>query len=232
MASTSQCTGAELCDELRTEGVSTFAATYQGRPASREIASVAGFRLLADMSPLTVGHLLLLPEDHHLSFGHLDAAQFDQVRVVMSRLRPLYIATFGQMAILEHGSSTRLPSACITHAHWHLLPIDGARAVGLMVRDGLIPIQLSDITALRRFAAVDRPYYYCCDGNAHIAFDAERRIRSQYLRSVVGVMLGLADPEWDWSLVIRKDFLRATMIATQGWHERLAGGVSASAVRG
>jgi hypothetical protein len=101
-----------------------------------------------------------------------------------------------------------------------------------MVRDGLMPVHLPDVTALRRFASVDRPYYYCCDGNNHVAFDAERRIRSQYLRSVVGVMLGLVDPEWDWSLVIRKDFLRATMIATQGWRERLRRGVSAPTVPG
>ena len=223
MTVTSVCNGAELCDELRSADVSTFATTYQGDPPSRQIASVPGFRLIADMSPLTVGHLLLLPEDHYLSFGHLDAVRSARARAIVAVLRPLYVATFGQMAVLEHGSSSELPSACITHAHWHFLPVDGTRAASLMARDGLTGVELSDFTGLQRFATADRPYYYCGDGTTHIAFDAERRIRSQYLRSVVGAMLGMADPEWDWSVVIRKNLLQATMIATQGWHERIAG---------
>ncbi|ASW53762.1 hypothetical protein [Plantactinospora sp. KBS50] len=225
----STCDGAELCDEMRPGGVSTFAATYRGEPPSREIASVAGFRLIADLSPLTVGHLLLLPEVHHLSFGHLDAPHLERVRLLVSALRPLYVATFGQMTILEHGSSSAIPSACITHAHWHLLPVDGSRATAAMARDGLTGVELPDFTALRRFAAADRPYYYCCDGNSHVLFDAERRIRSQYLRSVVGIMLGMTDPEWDWSVVIRKDFLRATMVATRDWRRRLMPGAGAPA---
>ncbi|WBB75570.1 hypothetical protein O7602_08695 [Micromonospora sp. WMMD1128] len=232
MAVTSRCNGAELCDELRSADVSTFTMTYEGDPPSRQIASVPGFRLIADMSPLTVGHLLLLPEDHYLSFGHLDAEQSERARAIVNVLRPLYVATFGQMAVLEHGSSSEMPSACITHAHWHFLPIDAARAANLMARDGLTRVELPDFTGLQRFAAADRPYYYCGDGSTHIVFDAQRRVRSQYLRSVVGAMLGMADPEWDWSVVIRKDLLRATLIATQGWQERLVGGVAAPGVRG
>ncbi|MFY1636218.1 hypothetical protein ACN27F_23575 [Solwaraspora sp. WMMB335] len=38
---------------------------------------------------------------------------------------------------------------------------------------------------------------------------------------MAGALLGIADPEWDWSLVVRKNLLRATMIATAGWHEHL-----------
>ncbi|MEH0826778.1 hypothetical protein [Micromonospora sp. CPCC 205554] len=232
MTVTSVCNGAELCDELRSSEVSTFATTYQGDPPSRQIASVPGFRLIADMSPLTVGHLLLLPEDHYLSFGHLDDVQSDHAHAIVRVLRPIYVATFGQMAVLEHGSSSELPSACITHAHWHFLPVDGARAAHLMACDGLAGIELSDFTGLRRFATADRPYYYCGDGSMHIAFDAERRIRSQYLRSVVGAMLGMADPEWDWSVVIRKNLLRATMIATQGWQARIVSSLSAPPLQG
>ncbi|RIW47982.1 hypothetical protein D3H59_08935 [Micromonospora endophytica] len=232
VGATPLCNGAELCDELRSGDVNSFTATYRGDPASREIASMSGFRLIADPSPLTVGHLLLLPERHYLSFGHLDAARSDLVRSALCLLRPLYVATFGQMTILEHGSSSTIPSACITHAHWHVLPIDGARLVDVIARDGLVAVPLPDFTALRQFAAADRPYYYCCYGDSsHVAFDAQRRVRAQYLRSAVGAMLGIPDPEWDWSLVIRKNLLRATMVATQGWRERLAKVPTAPAVR-
>ncbi|MFY1650709.1 hypothetical protein ACN27J_07415 [Solwaraspora sp. WMMB762] len=169
-----------------------------------------------------MGHLLLLPERHHLSFGHLDGGLIAQVRDVVGWLRPRYVATFGQMAIMEHGSSTTTPSGCITHAHWHILPVNGSQLAEMITRDGLSAIRLPDFTALRRFAESDRPYFYCADGDTtHVAFDAQRRIRSQYLRSVAGTLLGIAEPEWDWSLVVRRHLLRATMIATAGWQEQL-----------
>ncbi|WP_326553091.1 HIT family protein [Micromonospora sp. NBC_01813] len=225
----SACDGDELCDELRPGDADTFAAVYHGDPPSRTIASMPGLRLVADLSPLAVGHLLLLPERHHLSFGHLDAERIGQVRDVVGRLRPRYVATFGQMAIMEHGSSTTTPSGCITHAHWHILPVNGSRLAEMIACDGLSAIRLPDFTALRRFAETDRPYFYCTDGDDHVAFDAQRRIRPQYLRSVAGALLGIAEPEWDWSLVVRRHLLRATMIATAGWHEQLTGPADRSA---
>lgn len=218
----SVCDGDELCDEFRPGGGASFAAVYRGDPPSRTIVSMSGLRLVADLSPLVVGHLLLLPERHHLSFGHLDAGLIGQVRDVVGWLRPRYVATFGQMAIMEHGSSTTTPSGCITHAHWHVLPVNGSRLAEMIVGDGLSAIRLPDFTALQRFAESDRPYFYCADGDTtHVAFDAQRRIRPQYLRSVAGALLGIAEPEWDWSLVVRKHLLRATMTATVGWQEQL-----------
>lgn len=223
MARSSACDGDELCGEFRPGGGDTFAAVYRGDPPSRTIASVPGLRLIADLSPLVVGHLLLMPERHHLSFGHLEAGLIAQVGDVVERLRPCYVATFGQMAIMEHGSSTTTPSGCITHAHWHILPVNGSRLAEMITRDGLSAIRLPDFTALRSFAETDRPYYYCADGDNHVAFEAHHRIRSQYLRSVAGTLLGIAEPEWDWSLVVRKHLLRATMTATAGWQEQLTG---------
>ncbi|MFY1636219.1 hypothetical protein ACN27F_23580 [Solwaraspora sp. WMMB335] len=106
MAGISACDGDELCDELRPGDGDTFAAVYRGDPPSRTIASMPGFRLVADLSPLVVGHLLLLPEEHRLSFGHLDAVRIGRVRDIVGRLRPRYVATFGQMAVMELGHPT------------------------------------------------------------------------------------------------------------------------------
>lgn len=225
MVSIQACDG-DLCDELQSGVISTFTHTYRGDPPDREVAAVHGFRLIVDLSPLTVGHLLLLPEAHYLSFGHLDDAQLERVRGITTSLRAKYVATFGQMAVLEHGSSSEIPSACVTHAHWHILPVEGSRVADLMIRDGLAAVRLSDFTDLKQFAAADQPYYYCYDGANHLVFDAQRRIRSQYLRSVVGAHLGIPEPEWDWSVVVRKDLLRETMTATRGWREYLSRGLA------
>ncbi|MFV2088887.1 hypothetical protein [Micromonospora sp. LOL_021] len=172
MPRSSACDGDELCDEFRPGGGGSFAAVYRGDPPSRTIASLSGLRLVADLSPLVVGHLLLLPEHHHLSFGHLDAGLIGQVREVVGWLRQRYVATFGQMAIMEHGSSTATPSGCITHAHWHILPVNGSQLAEMITLDGLSAIRLPNLTALRRFAEADQPYFYCADGDNHVAFEA------------------------------------------------------------
>jgi len=48
-------------------------------------------------------------------------------------------------------------------------------------------------------------------------------MRSQYLRSVVGEIIGIPDPLWDYSLVIRKELLRDTVEIASRWNiSRLA----------
>ncbi|MEV5088691.1 hypothetical protein ACWEQ5_30280 [Streptomyces griseoincarnatus] len=46
-------------------------------------------------------------------------------------------------------------------------------------------------------------------------------MRSQYLRSVVGRLLGIPDPLWDYALVVRRELLRETMTLTRSWGDVL-----------
>jgi hypothetical protein len=39
----------------------------------------------------------------------------------------------------------------------------------------------------------------------------------QYLRSILGRVLSIDDPEWDYALVVRKDYLRETMSRARLW---------------
>jgi diadenosine tetraphosphate (Ap4A) HIT family hydrolase len=152
------CDTADLCDEMAGVKDTGFAATYEGDPPSREILAVEGLRLIVDLSPLTVGHLLLLPEKHFLSFGHLGPQLTGQTNDLLVRLLPLYRATFGQAAVVEHGSSTRMTSACITHAHWHLVPMSSWEIRECMVQDGLVARRLRGFEELHEYADADSSY--------------------------------------------------------------------------
>jgi diadenosine tetraphosphate (Ap4A) HIT family hydrolase len=218
-----ECVGSDLCDELRGSINTSFTLTYQSDPPSRMIASTSHLALLADLSPLTAGHLLLLPKDHHVSFGHVVARLGSEIRSLLDRVTPRYTDTFGPPTIVEHGSSSTMNAACISHAHWHLVPVDGQRLCRLMEKDGLVATVLDRMEDLGSMALDDAQYFYCFDGHSHRVFAVDRKMRSQYLRSLMGEILGIPDPLWDYSLVVRKDLLRQTMRAFQGADQPMPG---------
>lgn len=208
----------DFCQELSGAEDTSFYRTYGGNPASRVIARTPRLSLLADLSPLCVGHLLLVSNRHYLSFAQVVQSHRSEVADVALAVLTLYASTFGMPVVLEHGSATdAVGSACITHAHWHILPIDGALVAAQMDADGLDHVDLADLGDLGPVADRQLPYFYVAHGEYRQVYGLGRGMRSQYLRSVVGGILGIPDPEWDWALVVRKQALRSTLQATVNW---------------
>ncbi|MFI6030114.1 hypothetical protein [Amycolatopsis magusensis] len=56
------CTGADFCEEISGAADTSFRRFHEGDPPSRRVHSAPDFELPADLSPLTTGHLLLLPK--------------------------------------------------------------------------------------------------------------------------------------------------------------------------
>ncbi|KFU77339.1 hypothetical protein BB31_31820 [Amycolatopsis lurida NRRL 2430] len=101
------------------------------------------------MSPLVLGHLLLLPSKHYLSFAQVLSLHELEVTGLVGDVIPLYRDTFGEPLILEHGSSAGQEShACITHAHLHFLPVDGDTVDDLLIGDGLVHRDLDSLGEL------------------------------------------------------------------------------------
>jgi diadenosine tetraphosphate (Ap4A) HIT family hydrolase len=212
MRDMTHCDGSDLCSELAGASDTDFSRTYLGDPPSRVLGGTRHLSVLADLSPLTVGHLLLVPREHHLSFANVVHAYGAEVEHVASVLLPRYREVFGEPTVLEHGSSPEMRgSACVNHAHWHLLPIPGDQAAAIMARDGLSLAKLKDIKDLAAAGRRYIPYFFCLYRDQCLFAPADRRLRRQYLRSVAGEVLGIPDPSWDWSVVVRKDALRVTV---------------------
>lgn len=215
-----QCAGSDFCEEIAGAQETTFSSVYEGDPPSRAIWESDGFRLIADVSPLSIGHLLLLPVEHYLSFAQLMDESGVQPATVLEKVSSLYRAAFGELTVLEHGSSIGMrSSACISHAHWHIMPIDGSRVNSLIMADALPSVALTDIGQLAGFGAA--PYFLCGHGDEYHVYDGRRPMRSQYLRSIVGQVLGIPDPLWDYALVVRKELLRETIARTSSWRDIL-----------
>ncbi|MFG2091890.1 HIT family protein [Spirillospora sp. NPDC048824] len=218
MTERDSCAGSDFCQELTGAEHVTFHRVYNGSPPGRILARGSTLALLADMSPLTRGHLLLIPTAHYVSFGAVMCDHAEDVATALKRIIPLYTASFGDPVFLEHGSTMGMEgSACVTHAHIHLLPLPFRQVNALMARDGLVSTTLGGLADLEQFGYDDRPYFYCGDTAEHQVYAAVQARPRQYLRSVAGRILGIPDPEWDYAVVVRKDLLTATMKETARW---------------
>lgn len=83
--------------------------------------------VLVDISPISVGHSLVVPAAHVTATSALTPAEFSDVWTLAERARHC-IASGGAtqpVVLLEHGltSSYKGPS-CVRHAHIHACPID------------------------------------------------------------------------------------------------------------
>jgi diadenosine tetraphosphate (Ap4A) HIT family hydrolase len=212
------CLDGGFCQELSGATDTDFTRTYQGDPATRVIYRSDHLTLLADMSPLTVGHLLLVSNDHLLSFGAAISAHEDEVKDVLNSLIDHYARTFGEPILMEHGSSPNMAgSACITHAHMHFLPLQLDAVHRVMTQDGLAATELGTLNDLRQLGEQEVPYFYCGDRTRHHVYGVALELRRQYLRSVAGRLLHIIDPEWDYAVVVRRELLRITMARATGW---------------
>ena len=214
-----RCAGADFCQEFNGFQDVTFTRIYGGNPASRMIIETREFALIADLSPLTVGHLLFLPKDHFLSFAQAATLRSAELHRVFGLVADLYSGTFGPPVILEHGSVVDDDhTACITHAHWHLVPLSHHQITGLMHADGLRP------TPVRQLDIGPWPHtsYYLVGQGELDMFDVchpAPRIPRQYVRSLIGRCLGMQDPEWDYAVTVRRELLRHTMRRTTSWQQ-------------
>jgi diadenosine tetraphosphate (Ap4A) HIT family hydrolase len=212
------CEGADLCQEIARSADNSFVRTYQGDPPSRLIFETDNFALIADMSPLVVGHLLLLPKVHYMSFSELLPTHLHELESLLPALAPYYSATFGEPLVLEHGSATESDgNACVTHAHWHLVPVDGDAVDALIRLDDLPCTELRGMAELGWPSWRKRPYYYTSHAGGHHVYEPSPATGRQYLRSILGRVLSIDDPEWDYALVVRKDYLRETVNRTRLW---------------
>jgi diadenosine tetraphosphate (Ap4A) HIT family hydrolase len=213
------CAGADFCQEISGTRDVTFHRIYAGHPASRRIITTDRFVLMADLSPMTVGHLLLLPKAHYFSFAQVTRQQLNALGDVLDLILPRYAQTFGAPpVIMEHGSSRNDDHiACITHAHWHMVPLNGDQIADRIRLDGLPETTLSDIRTLGQEPWTETSYYLTSyDGTLHL-YRPQPTLRRQYVRSVIGRCLGMRDPEWDYAVIVRRHLLRETLAMTASW---------------
>lgn len=185
-------------------------AAYPGSPlrlvANRIIGAHGEMLLVADHAPMTLGHLLLIPQDHHTGMASFVALKPCASATLYTFTR-WYRRAFGKCSVIEHGTGAvaSVAGACIDHAHWHLLPFG----------DELTPIVDGDygrfmkrITSMEQFASdyaeTDYLLYWSADNARATLLDTVARL-PQYARSVVARHLDASAMPYDWDWALRAD---------------------------
>lgn len=213
-----RCASSDFCDELAGVAETSFFRTYGGDPESRLLGQTENLAVVADLSPLTSGHILVLSRLHHLNFAQVAEAHPSEIRDLFNLLLPQYVQTFDRVTILEHGSAENMVNgACITHAHLHLLPISRQAVNEAMENDGLHWTSFPSLQDLGRPPWMRSAYYLSGAESDFRRYEPIPELPRQYLRAVAGAILGIPDPEWEWAVVIRRDLLRETIARTSSW---------------
>lgn len=189
---------------------SHFAAVYGGEPASRIVTESEYFAAFVDLAPLVAGHLLIVPRTNVPSFAAMPPEAWPDWERLRERLMLALAERWTSPAILEHGSTHQMEGgACITHAHLHVVPLDGD-ILAEMREDGLSFQRVADQRDV--IAEKERPYlYYERAEEAWFTWADDRQIPRQYIRRVVSRMLGQTADAWDWGVVVQRELLRQTV---------------------
>jgi diadenosine tetraphosphate (Ap4A) HIT family hydrolase len=177
---------------------------------SRILHETNRFVVLADISPLVPGHVMIVPKAHILCFGAVETSAQDEFSCIVNATRTILREHYGPSVVLEHGTSSLDPVADhVTHAHLHIVP------AAVDIRDSLRNFNTTTIASLSdlsHWAARDEAYIYfeSCAGERMVA-DRIFGLARLFIRREIAKRVGLPDPLWDWRRHILSDNLRSTV---------------------
>ena len=177
--------------------------------ADRVIAESEHFVAMADISPIMVGHLLVVPKRHVLCLARLDGHEVEDLGDLLHQL----VATLGGLApraTLEHGSdSSAEGGGCVSHAHLHLVPllVDGPRMLS-----GFRTREVTSFAEFDEAVPADIPYLFVgnVNGRGLIATELVGLAR-QFIRIELARSTGVPGMAWDWRRHVRVSELEDTV---------------------
>jgi diadenosine tetraphosphate (Ap4A) HIT family hydrolase len=177
---------------------------------SRILHETNRFVVMADISPLVPGHVMIVPRAHILCYGAVEDSARDEFSGLVNAVRTIIREHYGPSVILEHGTcSVDDVADHVSHAHLHIVP------AAIDIRDALVNFNTTSIASLAdlsHWAARDEAYIYfeSCAGERVVA-DRIVDLKRLFFRSEIARQIGLPDPLWDWRRHILSDNLRSTV---------------------
>lgn len=191
-----------LCDFcLEATGVVPEFYRIFGADCGRNRAIAPGIRASVDISPMRLGHLLLISETHHRSFAQAVARE-GQVRAALEVVVRGIRAQFPRALLVEHGSgsTSATDGPCIDHAHIHVIPWPSGEELSVIEQDlhGQQFVEALGVDVLETVPLGADYLLFDADGLSRV-YESPTLPHRQYLRSVLARVDGLDDaPRWAW----------------------------------
>jgi diadenosine tetraphosphate (Ap4A) HIT family hydrolase len=224
IASKQQPDGCDLCDELAGDNcLSAFLRLYQSSE-SKLLAETNSLGLIADISPIVPGHLLIVTKEHFLSFGQASDLVWDELDDIKRAAREILTKYYEPPFFFEHGSASDFSSngSCISHAHIHVIPA----ATNILPHLSqvsphplcMIPVDMKSIVPRN---PCDYLYYENKGGMGCIIVSPKIPLPRQFIRMSVAKEAGI--PEWDWQISFTHRVSRLTNRVRLDGNENSAG---------
>lgn len=175
---------------------------------SRQLFTSETFLIFPSVGALVPGHFLIVPKKHITAMAYLDKRELHELEGVISELKNLLLRIYKtKMVLMEHGSTyDRCSSgACVSHAHFHILPNEIKLSNSIHVDKEKIRIsQLDHILHL------NTDYLLYSDDCKSFYFSKAENFPSQYFRKAIFQASELKG-HWNWTLDQRIEIMRQTI---------------------
>ena len=125
------------------------------------------FHIVADVHPLTEGHLLIIPKQHIACIGEYSNSLFEEFQEIYQRVAKFVEKEYGSVSSFEHGKAGQT----VFHSHVHLLPFHG-RATDI-IPEGMESVEeIAGISDLKSIYEKNGQYLFFSIGNNAWSVDA------------------------------------------------------------
>lgn len=169
---------------------------------SRVLYSTDHLYVAVDISPLCIGHILIITKSHYFNFYELPKEVKEETKGIMKKIKVLFKEVYhSDTLFFEHGSlQSGKAGASVDHAHLHAIPFSCNLEEILEKLENPI---FGDI--LSSDYSKDFSYLYLENVNAKHLYKVDE-LPSQYLRKLLGEKIG--NKEYNWrSHYLTKDSL-------------------------
>ena len=202
-----------------TSAVDCLFCDVQAQPArdldwyDRPLAQVPGVgAVIPGLGAFVPGYVLIFPEQHVESILKIPRERSDAFSLLLAKTAKAIRAVYGPLTIFEHGSCTRRDlrrSACLDHAHIHLLP----GSYGLLChlqKLGRISLDRTDFSGLVEHVG----YLYLHEPTLAPRYCPDPGV-SQFFRKRIAEQMGIPE-EWDYLMYPPLDNVRQTVSRLKG----------------
>jgi len=161
---------------------------------SEILLETSRFVIIADVAPVVEGHILAVSKWHAESAANLGAAALAELVELVAAAEVVVGGAYGPCCVFEHGSGDGpTDTACIEHAHVHIVPYSGDLRELSSYRESFAHIPGWE--SLDRVPA-DVGYLFTRSSEHQYWLAVRQRVERQHWRRTLAAAAGSRHPDW------------------------------------